>query len=114
MQTVFRTPYNYVAVTRSSFRSPLVYMERKVRVADTDIKQDNASFSNVNSTSEKSYFTNSEVPIKVFGNNILSTPFNPLSQRTHDAALMDSPSVEEGLSNQAPVTDIAAAAVTTE
>lgn len=114
MQTVFRTPYNYVSAFRSTFHSPIVYMERTVRVADTEIKQENASFSNVNSTSEKSYYTNSDVPIKVYGNNILSTPFNPLSQREHDAALMDSPSFEEGLSNQAPAADSAASAATSD
>lgn len=84
METFFRTPYNYAQVRESSPCCPRVFMDRVVRIADTDIKQDSASFSNLEGTSDKSYYTNSEVPIKVYGNGILSTHFDPTRQNVHD------------------------------
>lgn len=113
MQTLFRTPFNYLAVKSSTFHRPLVAMERVVRVADTDIKQDGASFSDLNSTSANSYYTNADVPIKVFGNGILSTPFNPLTQKVHKTSQSDAATPTSELSNASPV-DSAAAAVVTE
>lgn len=84
MDTFFRTPYNYSQICESTPRCPRVFMERTVRIADTDIKNDSASFSNLEGTSDKSYYTNSEVPIKVYGSGILSTHFDPMRQNVHD------------------------------
>lgn len=83
MELLIRTPYNYNSL-RSVGRN-MVYMERSVRVADTDVQQDSASFSDLSSTSQDSYYTNSDVPIKVYGPGICSTPFNPMSQRVHSS-----------------------------
>lgn len=92
MDTMFRTPYN-----RDSFRrcgAPFVYQERSVRVADTAVKQDGASFSDVNSQSANSFYTNSDVPIKVFGPGVLATAHNPFSHSAIDSAKVDSSSVQ--------------------
>ena len=50
MEIFFRTPYNEL----SRCFSPFVYQERSVRVADTAVKQEGVSFSDVNSQSANS------------------------------------------------------------
>lgn len=108
---VFRTPFNYVQVQKSHFHSPIVCMDRQVRIADTDIKQDSASFTDLSSAPEGALYTNSEVPIKVFGNGILSTPFNPLTQKQHDSSDSQAAVTSSTPPNPAPVETAAAATV---
>lgn len=85
----FRTPYNVLEFRGSLM--PRVDMDRRVRIADTDIDTDSASFSDLSSQSSDSYYTNSDVPIKVYGNGILTTAFNPMRQNANDvnAAVSD-------------------------
>lgn len=111
-QMVFRTPFNYIEVQRTHFHSPIVFMDRQVRIADTDIKQDSASFADLSSAPEGALYTNSEVPIKVFGNGILSTPFNPLTQKQHKAEDSQAAMSPTQQSNPAPAESPAAAVVT--
>ena len=111
-QMIFRTPFNYVQVRKSYFHSPIVCMDRQVRIADTDIKQDSASFTDLSSAPEGAFYTNSEVPIKFFGNGILSTPFNPLTQKQHDSSDSQAAMSPSQQSNPAPAESAAAAVVT--
>lgn len=92
MEMLFRTPYNGDSFRRSG--APFVYQDRAVRVADTSVKQDGSSFSDVNSQSANSFYTNSDVPIKVFGPGVLATAHNPFSHSAIDSANVDSSSVQ--------------------
>ena len=110
MQTTFRTPYNYFDV---KLRSVPVYVEqsRKVLVADTQVSdtQGHASFSDLNKES-KGFFTNSDVPIKVYGHGILDTHFDPSRQRTNDVNAAVSEQITSAPSQAAAVNAAAAAA----
>lgn len=106
MENIFRTPYNYISLRR--FGAPCVFQERHVRVADTAVKQDGASFSDVNSQSADSFYTNSDVPIKVFGPGVLSTAHNPFSHGVIDASKVESGSAESAVVGSA-ASEVAAA-----
>lgn len=101
MEIFFRTPYNEL----SRCFSPFVYQERSVRVADTAVKQEGVSFSDVNSQSANSYYTNSDVPIKVFGPGVLASAHNPFSHGMVDSSEADSSSA------MAPFSDSSASEV---
>lgn len=85
MQTLFRTPYNYVACQRTYSASPFCDYSRQFDVVDTGIDASQKRASQTHDYQGQSYFSNADVPIKLYGDSVLASHFDPFRQRVVDA-----------------------------
>lgn len=76
-----RTPYTYKPRVLGSCFDRVV-----VDVVDTSVDNVKNSVSLGASSSGKPFYTNSDVPVKVFDNGILATRYNPLLNRSQATA----------------------------
>lgn len=100
-----RTPYTYKKSLRSAFSSGDF-----VEVPYSDTSVDNAQKSAVASGSDltKGIYTNSSDPVRVFGDSILATSFNPFSRVKRESTSVDMSNIDSAAASAASAAAAAA------
>lgn len=101
-----RTPYTYKKSLRCAF-----FDDDYVEVPYSDTSVENAQKAAVQSGSDltKGIYTNSAEPVRVFGDSILATSFNPFSRVKRESTQVDMSNIDSAAASAA--SSAAAAAV---